>query len=70
MAFDDYAVRYMRRKAKQGKRAYILQDNDTLAKTITDDRASLRLISRVHVAFFTPEELKQYTTLARKQPHA
>lgn len=66
MAFDDYACALMRRKALQGKQCVILPATDQLAAQITDDRTSLRLITRVNVAFFTAAEHARYAQLRKE----
>ena len=61
MAFDSWACRLIRRKwDEERKTCYILPCGDTLAAQITEDRANVRLITRVNVAFFTPQELRRY----------
>jgi hypothetical protein len=61
MAFDAAAVRLQRRKWQdEGKRLVILADDDTETRALTEDRASLRLLTRVNVAFLTPAEYRAW----------
>lgn len=66
MGFDVYGCRLLRKKAEAGKICVILTDDDTLARQLTEDRTSLRGVTRVNVAFFTSAEYRQWYDEARR----
>ena len=67
MGFTNEASATIRRRAThKGKLCVVIADDDTFVRTLTQDRTSLRVMTRVNVAFLTPEEYRQWQQ-ARKQ---